>query len=169
MGVATEIGEHLSRSAEGRLGIDHPLDLPQFTEPAGEDGRFREVGEIAEKTQLVGREGGAQLIKEQVREQPREDAHRQEEPRATSEPARSVERRTAAGYHAMNMRMMVQVLPPGVEHCDEAGLGAKMLRIGGDRAQRLGRGAEQDGVDCLLVHARVLSNTSFAERQPDFC
>ena len=35
---------------------------------------------------------------------------------------------------------MVQVLAPGVQHGDEADLGAEMLGIGGDGAQRLGRG-----------------------------
>ena len=46
---------------------------------------------------------------------------------------------------------MVQGLTPGVQHGDEADLGAEMLGIGGDRAQRLGRGLEQDGVDRRLV------------------
>ena len=49
------------------------------------------------------------------------------------------------------MRMMVQGLAPGMEHGDEADLGAEMLRVGGDPAQRLGGGSEQDGVDRLLV------------------
>ena len=40
------------------------------------------------------------------------------------------------------MRMMVQVLPPGVQHGDEPDLGAEMLGIGGDGAQRLGRRLE---------------------------
>ena len=40
---------------------------------------------------------------------------------------------------------------PGVEYGDEADLGAEVLRVGGDPAQRLGRGPEQDGVDRLLV------------------
>ena len=51
---------------------------------------------------------------------------------------------------------MVQVLAPGMEHGEEADLGAEMLRIGGDRAQRLGRGPEQDCVDRRLVLERDL-------------
>ena len=51
----------------------------------------------------------------------------------------------------MDVRMVLQVLAPGVEHGDEADLGAEMARIGGDRAQRLGRRLEQDGVDRRLV------------------
>ena len=37
------------------------------------------------------------------------------------------------------MRMVLQVLTPGVEHGDETDLGAEMARIGGDCAQRFGR------------------------------
>lgn len=47
--------------------------------------------------------------------------------------------------------MMLQGLAPGVEHGDEADLGPQVLRVGGDPAQRLRRGAEQDGIDRLLV------------------
>jgi len=56
----------------------------------------------------------------------------------------------------MKVRMVLQVLAPGVEHADEADLGAEMLRIGGDRAERLGRRPEQNGVDRSLVLERDL-------------
>ena len=46
---------------------------------------------------------------------------------------------------------MMEILSPGVEHRDQADLGAEMLWIGGDDAQRLGRRREQDGVDGVLV------------------
>ena len=67
------------------------------------------------------------------------------------DPARAVQGKAAAGDEAMNVRMVLQVLTPGVEHADEADLGAEMLGIGGDHVQRLGRGPEQDGVDRFLV------------------
>jgi hypothetical protein len=38
-----------------------------------------------------------------------------------------------------------------VEHGDKADIGAEMTPVGGDRAQRLGRRLEQDGVDRGLV------------------
>ena len=47
--------------------------------------------------------------------------------------------------------MVQQVLAPGVQHGEEADLGAQVLGVGGDRAQGLGRRAEQDAVDDLLV------------------
>ena len=43
----------------------------------------------------------------------------------------------------MDMRMVLQVLASGMEHGDETDLGAEMARVGGDRAQRLGRCLEQ--------------------------
>ncbi len=58
----------------------------------------------------------------------------------------------------MDVRMVMQVLAPGVEHGDDADLGAEMLWVGTDRAERLGRRPEQDGVDRLLVLERDLGN-----------
>ena len=52
----------------------------------------------------------------------------------------------------MHVRMMLQVLPPGVQHRDEADFGAQVFRIGSDRAQGFGAGAEQD----IVEHAFVL-------------
>ena len=54
----------------------------------------------------------------------------------------------------MQMRVMQQVLPPGVQHAQEADLRAQMLWIGGDVAQRLRRRPEQDVVDHGLVLER---------------
>ena len=39
----------------------------------------------------------------------------------------------------MNMRMKLQILSPGVQHAEEADLGAEVLGIGGDLQQRLRR------------------------------
>ena len=39
----------------------------------------------------------------------------------------------------MNVRVVQQVLSPGVQHTEEADFRAQMLRIGGDGAQRLQR------------------------------
>ena len=49
------------------------------------------------------------------------------------------------------MRMVQQILPPGVQHAEETDLRAQMLWIGGDDAQCLRRRPEQDVVDDGLV------------------
>ena len=150
VGVATEIGQHLLRPAERRLCIDDPFDAPQVAEATSEAGRFGEVGEIAEQAELASVEGGAQLVEEQPAEQPREDADRQEEAGPAGDPAGAVGRQATAGHDAMDMRMMLQGLAPGVEHGDQADLGAEVLRVASDPGQRLRRGAEQDGIDRRL-------------------
>jgi hypothetical protein len=52
------------------------------------------------------------------------------------------------------MRMMHQVLAPGVQHGQEADLRTEMCRVGGDGAQRLRGCPEQDVVDRGLVLER---------------
>src|SRR5438067_2207175 len=101
MGVAAEIGEHLLRAAEGRLGIDYPLDPSQVAKALGEGGGSRERCKLAEEAEFASRKGGTQFLEKQTAEEPREDAHRQEEPRATGDPARAVERGTAAGHNSI--------------------------------------------------------------------
>ena len=50
---------------------------------------------------------------------------------------------TASGEHAMNMRVMLQSLVPGMEHAEEADLRAKVTRIAGDLQQGFGAGVKQ--------------------------
>jgi hypothetical protein len=54
----------------------------------------------------------------------------------------------------MHVRMVLQVLAPGMKHSDEANLSTEVAWIGGDRAQCFGCGPEQDGVDRGLVLER---------------
>src|SRR5205085_6258897 len=59
--VSAEIGQHLRRTAEGWLGIDHPLDPSQVAEASGEGGGSRERCKLAEKAEFASRKGGTQL------------------------------------------------------------------------------------------------------------
>ena len=51
----------------------------------------------------------------------------------------------------VQMRMMDERLAPGVEDGEEADLGAEVAGVGGDGAQRLGDGSEEQSVDDGLV------------------
>jgi hypothetical protein len=51
----------------------------------------------------------------------------------------------------MNVRMMQEVLAPGVEHAEETDLRAEMLGIGRNLQQSGGGGAKQEIVDDFLV------------------
>ena len=57
----------------------------------------------------------------------------------------------AAGNDAMDVRMMLQGLTPGVQHHGHAELGAKMPGIGCDGGERLGGDTEQNRIDGSLV------------------
>ena len=47
--------------------------------------------------------------------------------------------------------MVQQVLAPGVQHRQKAGLRSQMTRVGGDLLQRLGHRAEQQAVKYSLI------------------
>ena len=94
----------------------------QLVEPGGEGRGLGKTGELAEEAQLAGVECVLQVLQEQATKQAREHAHRQEEAGAASDPARAVERGAAAGHDAMNVRMVLQGLTPGMEHRDDADL-----------------------------------------------
>ena len=51
----------------------------------------------------------------------------------------------------MDMGMMEQILPPGVQDGEKSDLRTQMQRIGCDDAQRLGRGTEKNIVNDLFV------------------
>jgi hypothetical protein len=51
----------------------------------------------------------------------------------------------------MHVGMVEQILPPGVQDGEEADLGPEVLGIGGDGAQGLGCGAEEEAVDPSFV------------------
>ena len=61
--------------------------------------------------------------------------------------------RTAAlgGHDAMRVRVMFELLIPGVEHTEEADLRAEMLRIASDFEEGFGAGLQQEMVQDFLV------------------
>jgi hypothetical protein len=76
----------------------------------------------------------------------------------TGDPALTMRGNAAAWYDAMHVRMVQQILPPRVQDREEADLRAEMFRIGGDRAQRFGAGAEQHVVEHAFVLVRECRN-----------
>ena len=74
-------------------------------------------------------------------------------------PVRVIAREAAGGHDAMNMRMMLQLLIPGMEDAEKADLGAKVRGICSDLDQRLGTGPEEQPIDHFFVlqcHRRQL-------------
>lgn len=69
MGVSTEIGEHLVRTAERRLCIDDPFDTPSLCEMAAEHGVVVEMGEVVEEAQFALSEGFGESSQKEPAEQ----------------------------------------------------------------------------------------------------
>ena len=119
VGVAAEVGEHLLGRAERRLGVDHPVDLAQAFELMGEGRTVDQPRQITEEAQAPGVESRLQLLQEQPPIEPREHVDGQEEGRPAGEPALAIRRQPAAGDNAMEVRVMGERLPPGVEDGDD--------------------------------------------------
>ena len=120
MRVAGEIGKHSLGAAEGRLGVDDEGALPQRSHALGERGSLGERGQVAEEAELAASEGGCQAVEEQAAEGLRQGADGEQEIGFAGDPSLAVEGDAAAGDEAMDMRVMGQRLPPGVQDGDEA-------------------------------------------------
>lgn len=91
--------------------------------------------------------GPLQGFEEEPTVQPRENPHREKEGLAARHPSLAVRREPSARHHAVDMRVILEVLAPRVQHGQEADLRPEVLLIDCDRLQgRRGR-PEQDVVD----------------------
>ena len=123
--------------------------LAQRVHALGEGGGVGERGEFAEEAELAATEGGFQALEEQAAEGLRQSADGEQKVGFAGDPSPAVEGDAAAGDETMDMGVMGQRLPPGVQDRDKADPGVEAR--GGKRHERLGRGADQEAVDCLLV------------------
>ena len=148
--VAGQILENMLWATERWLGIDDPVLAKQGTEKGAEGFVLRQWFEPAGQAELAPSEGALEAGDELAAKHAAEDLHWQEEGIAWMDPALVVGRQTAGGDHAVDVRMMQEILPPGVEHAEKADVGAEMFGIGGDLQQRGGAGAEQEAVETFL-------------------
>ena len=92
-------------------------------------------------------EGGLESGDKLAAEDTAEHFDGKEEGSARGDPAGVIRSETAGGQHAVDMGMMLQSLVPGMEHAEEADLGAKVPGIAGDLQQGFGAGVKQQVVD----------------------
>jgi hypothetical protein len=154
MRVTAEIFQNLSGAAEGRFRVNHPLGAAKRTKEVAELARIAERGAVAEEVELSAVEGGLQGVEKEAAEQTGEDADWEEEVRTAADPAGTVRAKPAARDGAMDVRMIEQVLAPGVEDGEEAEIGSQVFRVAREGEQGLGNGAQEDAVN----HAWVLES-----------
>ena len=154
VGVRAEIAQGVFGSAKGPLGVDDPVVAEQDSEPGGEAAWLCKRCEVAVELELAFSERRLQAGKELATEDASEDLDRQEERTTRRDPAGAIRCKPSGSDDAVDVRMMLQALVPGVEHAEEADLRAQMPRIACDLQQRRGTGPEQEAVDHLLVLQR---------------
>src|SRR6478752_3021300 len=117
MRVAGQILQHTLGTAERSLGVHYPLPGGQRRQPACESVGISPTAEASLRKRLP--QQGQVLSPEHATEY----AHRQEETGPARPPtgrglddSLSVARQATPRHDTMHMRMVVQVLPPGVQH-----------------------------------------------------
>src|SRR5580658_5352454 len=151
MRVAAEILQHVLRSAKGGLGVDHPSFLFPWGQIAGKSPRVAQRFQIAEELEFAGGVSLFQTLQEETAEQAAENLDRKKEAAASADPLVVIGGQAAAGNHAMQVRMKVKVLSPGMKHREEACLHTETFWVAGNGEQGLGGGAEEEVVDGILV------------------
>ena len=129
MGVTAEILEHIVGAAEGWFGVDDPVFSEQRSEPGSEDLRLREQSQIAGEVQLVTLKSGLESGDELAAKHASEYLDGEKEARLRSNPAGVIKRESAGGDNAMDMRMKLELLVPGMQHAEEADLSPEMGRV----------------------------------------
>src|ERR1700680_575065 len=151
MGITRQVLQDLLRSTKGWFGVNHPLALDNPFQPADEILLLRKRLQLAMEAQLGVIKRAAQVLRKLGAEEPTEHLHGQEKLPATSNPAGTVGSDAAAGNDAVEMRMVMQILSPGVKHRHEADPRAQMFGVGGDLQEGFGRGAKEHAVNNPLV------------------
>jgi hypothetical protein len=122
VGVAADIVENLRRSGEGPLREDHPFGFPKWCQVAPERRGFLEVVVRGEEVQRAGGERLRQVTQEQASEHRRQHRDRQKESWPAGDPAFTVGSDPAGGDKEVNVRTVLEILPPGVQHAEETNL-----------------------------------------------
>ncbi|MGC2450119.1 MAG: hypothetical protein WA477_20885, partial [Candidatus Sulfotelmatobacter sp.] len=117
-----EILEHILGAAEGWLGVDHPVFAKQRSEPGGEEFGLHEPRQIPGKMQLASLKGQLESVDKLAAKHLPEHGKGEKEAGVRSNPAGVIEREPAGGNNAVDMRMNLELLVPGVEHTEKADL-----------------------------------------------
>jgi len=143
MGITGQGGEDVLGLLERGLGVDHPFLAAHVGEELVPRLGLNKPLTASGQGQLALAIEVLQACQVQSPKAPREDADGQEEVWPTRGPLGPVERQAPCGEDAMEMRVMVELLAPGVEHGEAADLCPEMLRVRGDVLERLGDRAKE--------------------------
>ena len=140
MRVPRQILQHLFGAAERPLGVDDPVGAERPLTTPARTGRTPRKRSRLWRTPHGGPPGTC-------RETPGSGPAPAGRSRRERPPSGSVRRQPAARHDAMDVRVELQILAPGVQHRQHAGLGTQVLGIGGHLEQGLGGGPQEQVVD----------------------
>jgi len=140
VGVAGQVGEDGVGPVEGRFGEDDPGLL----ETAGNEVLEGRVGHLAKQALTMGI---AEPVEVAGPEETAEDADGKKEPPGTGHPGAPVGSEAPSRHDAVQVGMMDESLPPGVEHGEEPDAGPEEAGIGGHIEQGGGGGPEEQIVE----------------------
>ena len=129
VGVTAEVLKHILRATKRWFGIDDPIFAKQRPEPRREGLRLSKGSQIAGKVQLPSLKGRLEPSDELAAKYAAEHMDGEKESRARSNPACAIEGEPARRYDAVDMGMKLEFLIPGVQHAEEADLGAEMPAV----------------------------------------
>ena len=87
MGVSTQIAQHIFRSSEGPLGVDHPIVAEQHPQPGSEGTRLGKRQQAAVELEITSMEGVAKPGDEFAAEDTTEHADGEKEGTLGGDPA----------------------------------------------------------------------------------
>ena len=151
VGIAAEILQDVLGSAEGWFGVDDPIFAEERTQPGSEELGMGERCEFSGQVQLTALEGRLQAGDELAAKHAPQYGNGKEEAWVGSNPAGVIAGESAGGNDTVDMGMKLEFLVPGMQHAEEADLGAEMGRVASHFEQSFGAGPKQQTVDDFLV------------------
>jgi len=124
--IAAEILQNVLGSAEGWFGVDDPIFAEERTQPGREELGMSERRELSGQMQLAALESGPKSGDELAAEHRAQHSNGKEEAWVGSNPAGVIAGESTGGNDTVDMGMKLEFLVPGMEHAEEADLGAEM-------------------------------------------
>ena len=146
VGVAAEVLEDLLGAGEGPLGVHDPVGLPELIEPRREGVGLGEGGGRSGEGERALREGAPEGVEVLAPEDLGEGADGEEKSRRGGDPARPIGGEGAPRDDTVQMNVLREVLPPGVQDRRAAEVTAEVARIAAKGGERGGDGVEEQGV-----------------------
>ena len=142
MGVTAQVLEYILRSTKGWFGVHDPVFAGKWPQPGRKGLGMGERCKLSGQVQLAALECKLQAVDELAAEHASQCGDGKEEARMRSDPTAVIKRESAGGDDTVGMGMNLEFLIPGVEHTEEADLGAETDWVACDFQQGFGTGAK---------------------------